>query len=490
MFMSHSFLNIDQGLEAKTPTVFLPGWGFDGRILRLLKPSPSWIYPEAFLDPDILEQDLLHFLTSKNIKPIRIIGWSMGAMLGLNFVAKYPEKVESLILISLRPQWPEHEIKELQVEFAENPEAFIKNFYRKCFLGDKQSYRNFCKTVEPFYLNAIDMNVERLQRGLEFLKKFTLPSPVTPISVRLIHGKQDIIAPVTEMATLKGSIVEVLENSGHAVFLAESCSLQNELRKQAIQVKFSKAADSYDNYAKVQTEVAQKLAEKLPLSQDTTGIKSILEIGCGTGNFTALLADRFPGTKIVALDFSPEMIAKASDKLNKNNIEFICAEGEEFLEKTPDKSFDLVASNGSLQWFADHDQALKNIARIILPGGAFLCSIFGPDSLKKLGLGLKVLFGYPGNVAANAFPDVNTLQNCLNAYFTKGTVEQQLLEKQYESVHDLLVHIKKTGTGGWHQHGSPALTPARLKQLNHWFVETYGSCKVIYQVHFLQATKL
>ena len=59
---------------------------------------------------------------------------------------------------------------------------------------------------------------------------------------------------------------------------------------------------------------------------------------------------------------------------------------------------------------------------------------------------MKVIFAYPGNVAADAFPDVNTLQNCLNAYFTEGTVEQELIEKQYESVHDLLVHIKKTGT--------------------------------------------
>ena len=486
--MNHSFLNIDQGLDTKTPTVFLPGWGFDGRILRLLNPFPSWIYPETFLEPGTIEQDILHLVAECNIKRIRIVGWSIGAMLGLDFAAKYPEKVGSLILISLRSHWPEHEIKKLQVEFAENPENFLKGFYRKCFLGDKESYRNFCKTLEPLYLKDIDTNGGKLQQGLDFLKKYKTPTQVSAIPVRLIHGKQDIIAPVTEMATLKGADVEIVENSGHAAFLAENCSLQNELKKQEIRKKFSRAADSYDNYAKVQTEVAQSLAAKLSLSQDTAGVKTILEIGCGTGNFTSLLADKFPAAKIIALDFSKEMIAKASQKLRNNTIEFICAEGEEFLEETAAKSFDLVVSNGSLQWFSDHDQALKNIARVLLPGGAFLCSIFGPDSLKKLGLGLKVLFGYPGNVAADAFPDVRTLQQSLNAYFTQGTVEQELIEKQYESVHDLLVHIKKTGTGGWHQHGSPALTPARLKQLDHWFVKTYGSCKVTYQIHFLQAT--
>jgi malonyl-CoA O-methyltransferase len=137
--MNHSFLNIDQGLDANIPTVFLPGWGFDGRTLQLLYPLPSWIYPETFLDPDTIEQNILQLVTECKIKRIRIIGWSLGAMLGLNFAASYPEMVASLTLVSLRPIWPKAEVTKLKVEFAENPEAFLKNFYRKCFLGDKQS---------------------------------------------------------------------------------------------------------------------------------------------------------------------------------------------------------------------------------------------------------------------------------------------------------------------------------------------------------------
>ena len=485
--MNHSFLNIEPHIDKKTITVFLPGWGFDGRILRLIKPSPAWICPEDSIDPQTFSADLLHFLEANNSKPVRIIGWSMGAMLGLDFAASHPEKVESLVLVSLRAHWPGHEIKELQLQLTENRVAFLKNFYRKCFLGDKESYRNFCISLEPLYLNTI--NTQRLQQGLHFLSKYILPNPVPEIPVRLIHGKQDIIAPVKEMAAIKGSTLEIIENSGHAVFLSEKCSLVDELKKHAIQVKFSKAAESYDNYAKIQADVAQKLAAKLPHSHDAADVKTILEIGCGTGNFTSLLASRFPAAKIVALDFSLEMIAKANQKLHKKTIEFICAEGEEFLEKASDESFDLIASNGSLQWFSDHDHSLKNIARILKPEGVFLCSIFGPESLKKLGLGMKTLFGFPGNVAANAFPDVTSLQNSLRAYFTMGTAEQELIAKQYESVHDLLVHIKKTGTGGWHHRGSPALTKARLKQLDNWFVKTYGSCTVNYQIYFLQAVK-
>ncbi|MFC1837828.1 alpha/beta fold hydrolase [Thermodesulfobacteriota bacterium] len=487
--MSHTFQNIDQAPDKKTPAVFLPGWGFDGRVLRLLKPSPSWIFPENFLSPDTIEQDLLRLCSEKNISRIRIIGWSMGAMLGLEFAARNPEKVDSMVLVSLRHKWPQSEVKELQNDFSKAPASFLKNFYRKCFLGDRLSYQDFCTTLEPLYLNAAEMNAKRLERGLAFLEQFRIPTLEPDIPIRLIHGKQDIVAPIAEMATLDNAETEIIANSGHAVFLAEDCSLQKELRKQTIRKKFSRAADSYDNYAKVQTEVARKLAEKLPQPHETKEKIRILELGCGTGNFTSLLAAQYPDAQITALDFSPEMVAKAQHKLKDSTIECLCAEGEEYLENCADQSFDLIGSNGSLQWFADHDSSLGNIARILRPGGIFICSIFGPDSLKKLGLGLKTLFQYQGNVAANGFPDVKTLQHSLNTYFAAGKIEQELIEKQYASVHDLLVHINKTGTGGWHQHGAPALTPARLKQLDHWFRETYGRCTVTYQVHFLSAVK-
>jgi malonyl-CoA O-methyltransferase len=487
--MNHTFLNIEQSTEEKTPTVFLPGWGFDGKVLLLLKPTPPWIFPEQFLDPATIEQDLLHLHDTLNGSSFRIVGWSMGGMLGLEFAVRNPEVVESLTLVSLRSKWPEHEIKELQSDFSQAPEPFLKNFYRKCFLGDKPLYRNFCASLEPVYLKSAGKHLERLHNGLQFLNKFKVPDIIPHMKIRLIHGKQDIIAPIAEIAELKNSRVEIIENSGHAAFLADSCSLQEELKKLTIRKKFSKAAGSYDSYAKVQTEVAQKLAAKLPHIQKANGSLKILELGCGTGNFTALLAERYPDAKITAIDFSQEMIAIAKQKLDNSSIEFLCAEGEEYLENCADEHFDLIGSNGSLQWFSDHDSSLKNIARTLKQDGIFICSIFGPDSLKKLGLGLKTLFQYNGNVAAFGFPEVNTLQTILDRYFATRIIDQELIEKNYESTHDLLVHIKKTGTGGWHQHGAPALTPSRLKQLDHWFTETYGSCKVNYQVHFLSAVK-
>ena len=486
LFMNHSFQNIELHPETGLPTLFLPGWGFDGRVLRLLKPASHWIYPETPLDPVSFEEDLLHFLNSKNIRKVRLVGWSMGAMLGLKFAAKHSDLVDSLVLVSLRSHWPGHEINEIRAEFSRDPEAFLRGFYRKCFLGDKQAYRNFCATLEPLYLAAIKQNIERLQRGLDFLRTYNFPSPMPTIRTRILHGRQDIIAPVKEMPILPGSDVEVIDNAGHVVFLHEDSTLQNEIRKQTIQVKFSRAADSYDNFAKVQTEVALRLAARLAGAQKESGAKTILEIGCGTGNFTSLLADRFPTAKIVALDFSPEMIAKAQTKLKRNNIEFICAEGEQFLEKTPHRSFDLVVSNGSLQWFSNIDSALYHIARLLTPGGSMYCSIFGPESLKELDNGLHAIQTHAEGLAAKTFPQEKRLQNTLNSNFQDGRVEEELIAKEYKSVHDLLLHIKKTGTSGWQQKKHQPLTPKRVKMLDEWFEKNHGSCKVTYQVLYLQ----
>jgi malonyl-CoA O-methyltransferase len=178
------------------------------------------------------------------------------------------------------------------------------------------------------------------------------------------------------------------------------------------------------------------------------------------------------------------MIAKARHKMKSAAIDFICAEGELFLQEAPGKSFDLVASNGSLQWFSDIEAALHNIARILATGGIMSCSIFGPESLKELGKGLQAIHSSAERLAAQTFPQRERLQNALRS-FTRGTLEEELIEKEYRSAYDLLRHIKKTGTSGWQQNMQHPLTLSDVSKLDEWFDRTYGSCRVTYQILFL-----
>lgn len=78
---------------------------------------------------------------------------------------------------------------------------------------------------------------------------------------------------------------------------------QSLIDKQAIAQAFSKAACTYDQHAAFQRDVGQRLMDKLP--QDLTGL-SVLDLGCGTGYFTAQLAQR--GAKVTAFDLSDSML--------------------------------------------------------------------------------------------------------------------------------------------------------------------------------------
>ncbi|MFH1077484.1 MAG: methyltransferase domain-containing protein [Pseudomonadota bacterium] len=82
------------------------------------------------------------------------------------------------------------------------------------------------------------------------------------------------------------------------------------LHKDRIRLAFSKAAKTYDKYAMLQQAIAFKLATRLGERK----FCNILEIGCGTGNYTLMLHKRYPSASITAIDFSEKMVEQAIKK--------------------------------------------------------------------------------------------------------------------------------------------------------------------------------
>jgi tRNA (cmo5U34)-methyltransferase len=77
----------------------------------------------------------------------------------------------------------------------------------------------------------------------------------------------------------------------------------------------------------------------------------ILELGCGTGNLSALVLRHFPNARFTAVDISGECISECKARLNDPSIEFI---QEDFSKLTfPEGSFDLVVSSISIHHLAD-----------------------------------------------------------------------------------------------------------------------------------------
>ncbi|MEN8135103.1 MAG: alpha/beta fold hydrolase [Thermodesulfobacteriota bacterium] len=468
-------------------SVFLPGWGFDGRVTELADHPHPWLAPDTPLDPAATADTLANFLDQQKIESIILAGWSMGAYLAIDFALLYPERIKALYLLAIRQSWPAQELDQIRAELYDNPVKFMKTFYRKCFLGHKPSYRKFTDSLEESYLTNLDPVA--LEAGLVYLQNFPLAAKTNKLAkldrpTYLLHGAKDIIAPAAEMPIIPGTVSQLIKTAGHPVFLDESCPLDFHKKKETIRLKFSRSAATYDAHASLQKEVAARLATLLPEKPPA----AILETGCGTGGYTCLLKKHYPAARITAIDFAENMLGQARQKLiNEPTVAFQCADAEIFL-KEKRESFDLVTSNATMHWFDNLENTAGLIADSLTDNGALICSIFGPETMGEMQAALKEIHGKEVVMPSSFFPSHKELQKIFNSLFTKTEINEWQLVRQYPNLIDLLRNISKTGTAGWHP-GQPLLTRHHLKELENWFIKTYDHYQISYQIFMVSCHK-
>lgn len=102
----------------------------------------------------------------------------------------------------------------------------------------------------------------------------------------------------------------------------------------------------------------------------------ILELGCGTGNLTLLLADQFPQAHVTFVDLSEDMLAQTARKLEPRTKNYTPIQGG-FLEMDlPSGEFDFITSSIALHHVEDVDKPIlyQKIHRWLKPGGKFRCA--------------------------------------------------------------------------------------------------------------------
>jgi len=106
---------------------------------------------------------------------------------------------------------------------------------------------------------------------------------------------------------------------------------------------------------------------------------SVLDIGCGTGRLLRTAALRWPGARLFGVDPAERMISEAARLGPDVAFQVAGAEGLPF----PDRSMDLVVSSLSFHHWADQSQGLREIQRVLRPGGAFALAdhMFWPGGL-------------------------------------------------------------------------------------------------------------
>lgn len=100
--------------------------------------------------------------------------------------------------------------------------------------------------------------------------------------------------------------------------------------------------------------------------------KRIIDIGCGPGNSTQVLASRYPNAYILGVDNSENMIETA--KKNYPGLDFkICDVSVELSQF--DSDFDIVFSNACIQWIPDHKNLIKELLCLLNKNGVLAVQI-------------------------------------------------------------------------------------------------------------------
>lgn len=220
-----------------------------------------------------------------------------------------------------------------------------------------------------------------------------------------------------------------------------------QVDKRLVRRAFERAAASYDQAAVLQREVAQRMFKRLDYVKLAPGC--ILDAGAGTGFGTRLLARRYAKANILALDLARSMLetARAGWSLRERlagaarRVRYVCGD----LERLPvaASSVDLIWSNLTLQWCNAPEQVFRECYRVLAPGGLFMFSTFGPDTLKEL---RQAFAGVDGYSHVNRFVDMHDLGDLLTyAGFAAPVMDMEMFTLTYRDLKQLFGELKAIG---------------------------------------------
>ncbi|MDP2767624.1 MAG: malonyl-ACP O-methyltransferase BioC [Candidatus Methanoperedens sp.] len=255
--------------------------------------------------------------------------------------------------------------------------------------------------------------------------------------------------------------------------------------KSNIANNFSRYAHLYDQYAAVQNQAAFELAGSLK----NNNFSKILELGCGTGNYTLMLREKFRGARIKALDISEEMISVAQNKLKNEDIEFMVADAEKIIPDMIDPiNFDLITSNACFQWLNDLGKALRGYAKLLRRGGSVYFSIFGPDTFCELNAALKSVLK-ENRLDSVYFYNRASLKEMLKDNFKSVKVNEVCYKESFGSLKGLLEKIKYSGIRGNGLSRKVYFSRGLLARLEKAYRDRFQEIGVTYQVFFCRGEK-
>jgi ubiquinone/menaquinone biosynthesis methyltransferase len=221
-------------------------------------------------------------------------------------------------------------------------------------------------------------------------------------------------------------------------------SLQQPASKRVLNKQvFSIVAKKYDWVTKL-LSFGCDAAWKKTLVQQLPAINSphCLDLACGTGDISALLAKRYPQGQIMAVDITSAMLELAQQKHTAKNIVFIQA--DMLTPPVADNSIDIVTGGYALRNSPDLDQLLEAIWKKLKPGGvASFLDFSKSDHLKIQHWQMRLLILWTGfwGIVLHGNPAVyNYIPASLKLFPTQKALEEKIKNLGFVDYHCQYYH--------------------------------------------------
>jgi len=221
----------------------------------------------------------------------------------------------------------------------------------------------------------------------------------------------------------------------------------HEFGKREVRRSFERAAATYDAAAVLQREVERRMLERLHCVKLLPSI--VLDAGSGTGTGARELVRRYPEAHVIALDIALTMLQAGREPqtwwqrmgIGRPRIASVCGDVERLPLKS--SSVDLIWSNVTLQWVVDLPGTLKELRRVLRPGGLLMFSTFGPDTLKELRAAFAAA---DGHTHVNRFIDMHDIGDMMvHARLADPVMDMDYITMTYRTVRDLMRDLKAIG---------------------------------------------
>lgn len=221
------------------PLIFIHGWGNSPAIFSELMarlPDCHCLAPDlpgygastaaAKVDLAALADDFISWFDALGLETVNLLGWSLGGMLAQELAARFPARIERLILVATTPRfvstpdWPhglaDAAVRALARDFKRAPAPTLESFWRLQFHREG----SIPSPLLPEVAQATALGGLELLRQVDLLDQ--LPGITMPTLV--LHGSKDVIIPVAAgrflAATLPQARLHEINDGGHAPFLS------------------------------------------------------------------------------------------------------------------------------------------------------------------------------------------------------------------------------------------------------------------------------